>query len=211
MCLPSIQIPQHHLVRLHDQFLRLLPRIELHGRIFFRAVKCRHKRADAVAEMVALAWKWYVRLALRGKDAAEFVVTFCRLLGFAVKSGRRLCGQEKAKDVLSSLAQQRHNFVVEKLPDHSTLKGNPLSEALADNTITPPPDAAAFRIDFPTWLVTRTDRDRRMIQDMAIGERMLDLSRKYGVSPARISQKRDEFCDDWEQFCAEPDDHAVAA
>ena len=59
-----------------------------------------------------------------------------------------------------------------------------------------------FRLDFPSWLRTRTDRDRRIIGDMAMGQRTLDLSRKYGISPGRISQLRREFHDDWERFCS---------
>jgi hypothetical protein len=119
-------------------------------------------------------------------------------------------GEGEGRDVGTG-AQKRHNFVVEKLPDFSTLKGNPLAEALQDNDVTPPPDAAAFRIDFPTWLMNKTERDRQIIQDMAMGERTLDLSKKYGVCQARISQKRDEFHEDWDQFCAVPDPNAQVA
>src|SRR5690349_3985594 len=93
---------------LHLGFQLILPRLELHGRIFFRHVKCPHRRADAVQEMVALAWKWYLRLAERGKDVSDFVAAFITFAARAVKSGRRLCGQEKAKDVLSPVAQRRH-------------------------------------------------------------------------------------------------------
>jgi hypothetical protein len=45
---------------------------------------------------------------------------------------------ERAKDAMNRQTQQRHDFVVERLPDHRTL-----TDALADNTVTPPPDAAA--------------------------------------------------------------------
>jgi hypothetical protein len=175
----------------------------LHGRIFFRGVRCRQSREEAIAEMVALSWRWFVRLAQRGKDANEFTVTFCRFAAFAVKSGRRLCGQEKPKDAMSPLAQKLRNFTVKKLPDHNPSQDNPFAEALADNTITPPPDAAAFRIDFPEWRRSYSQRDRRIIDDMMMGERTLDLSRKYGCCPGRISQKRDEFHQDWSRFCGE--------
>jgi hypothetical protein len=94
--------------------------------------------------------------------------------------------------------------VVEKLPDFSTLSGNPLTEALTDNTQTPPDEAAAFRIDFPQWLMSWSERDRRIIEDLAMGERTLDVSDKYGISPARISQKRREYHDDWQRFHGEP-------
>ena len=32
------------------------------------------------------------------------------------------------------------------------------------------------------------------------GERTLDVSRKHGLTPARISQLRRDFHDDWERF-----------
>ena len=46
-----------HLTALHASFLLILPRIELHGRIYFRSIKCRSRRAEAIQEMRSLAWK----------------------------------------------------------------------------------------------------------------------------------------------------------
>src|ERR1700680_1074524 len=53
------------------RFLTLLPRIELHGRISFRHVRCPIQREEVIAEMVALCWKWFLSLARRGKDATR--------------------------------------------------------------------------------------------------------------------------------------------
>jgi hypothetical protein len=186
---------------LQARFLSILPRIELHGRVSFRHLRCPGRRADAVAEMVALAWKWHLRLAERGKDAIQFPGTLASFAARAVRSGRRLCGQERAKDVLSPTAQRWQHFGVESLPDFSTLSSNPLTEALCDNTQTPPPEQAAFRCDFPAWLRTRSERDRRLVENLMRGERTQDVSNKFGLSPARISQLRRDFHDDWQRFC----------
>ena len=204
---------------MEERFLQILPKIEMHGRIFFRHVKCRQTRDEAIAEMVALAWKWFVRLTNRGKDVAKFPVTFCRYAGFAVKSGRRLCGQEKPKDVISPVAQMLKGFRVESLPVSSRTSHESLFEAvhgqrehdifeerLQDNTMTPVPDQVAFRLDFPQWLKTWTERDRRIIRDMMKGERTCDLSQKYGCSSGRISQKRQQFKEEWDRFCGDAAD-----
>ena len=79
-----------------------------------------------------------------------------------------------------------------------------LNEALLDNTKTPVPDQVSFRCDFPAWVKTHSDRNRRLIEDLMMVERTLDVSSKHGVSSARISQLRREFMEDWQQFC-EPD------
>ena len=156
---------------LHARFLMLLPRIETHAKFYFRDIRCAAKRADRIAETIALAWRWFIKLEERGKDATQFVSAIATFAARAVKCGRRLAGMERAKDVMNPQTQQRHGFVVERLPDTSTLSGNPLTEALADNTVTPPPDAAAFRVDFPRWLASLPRRDRRVAKNLMIGER----------------------------------------
>ena len=142
-------------------------------------------------------------MAEKGKDATRFPTAPASYAAKAVKCGRWVYGQMKAGDVLNEHAQQRHGFYVGKLPDFSTLSENPLAEALIDNTRSPVPEQVMFRIDFPSWLTTRTERDRRIIHDMAMGQRTLDMSRRYGISPGRISQHRREFHDDWQHFRGE--------
>src|SRR5204863_2313767 len=117
--------------------------------------------------------------------------------------GRRLCGQERSQDVLSPRAQQRNGFALECLPDFSTLHGTPLEEALKDNTQSPVPDQVSFRCDFPEWRKSRTERDRRLIDTLMLGERTLAVSRKFQVSPARVSQLRRDFQTDWRRFTGE--------
>ena len=188
---------------LHAAFLALLPRIELHARIAFRHLGCPQGRDDAVAETVALAWQSYLRLVERGKDPAAFVSTFSGYAARAVRRGRRVCGQEAGQEVLSPRAQARHDFAVLRLLQRTTLNGSPLEEALLDNAVTPPPEAAAFRIDFPAWLATWPERDRRLIEALGLGERTLALADQFGLTPGRISQKRREYHGDWERFCGD--------
>jgi hypothetical protein len=59
-------------VALQQQFLAILPRIELHARISFRYLPCPGKREDAIAEVVAISWKWFLRATEDGKDVNEF-------------------------------------------------------------------------------------------------------------------------------------------
>ena len=192
------------LAELHARFQALLPRVELHARVFFRHLRCPDRKQDAINETIALAWQWFARLAEQGKDASQFPSALADFAARRVNNGRRLCGKEKANDVPSRAAQQRRGFTVSPLPDGSSLAGNVFAEALADNTITPVPDQVIFRLDWPAWLRTRTDRDRRIIGAMALSERTHILARKFGISPGRVSQLRQEYHADWEQFCADP-------
>src|SRR5262245_59852893 len=179
----------HSLHRLQQTFVAdILPRVEAHGRVYFRHVRCLHRKEELLGEMAALCWRWFLRLVRRGKDVLQFVSALASYAARAVGCGRRVCGHERAKDVLSPVAQRRHDFAVARLPDVSTLHGNPLEEALQDNTVSPIPEQVAFKIDFPAWRGTYADRDRRLIDLLMLGERTVDVSRAFGLSPARISQ-----------------------
>jgi hypothetical protein len=195
------------------RFLVLLPRIELHARVYFRFLPG-DRKDEAVAETVALAWCWFVRLSERGKDVTQFVSALASYAARAVLCGRRLCGQLPARDVLSEVAQRRHGFTVQALPQttrhpfeevYASVQGqrqiDALDEMLRDNTVTPPPDQAAFRIDFAAWRRTRTERDRRLLVDLMLGERTSHVSRKHGITAGRVSQLRRDFHDDWVRFC----------
>src|SRR5262249_22790872 len=179
---------------LHARFLRLLPKLETHARIAFRGIRCPVQQEDRVQECVALGWQWFLRLSEQGKDVFAFPMAFASLLARAVKCGRKLCGQERTRDVLSFVAQARHAFRVERLPastgsPHEDLYADPhgqalldaFEERLRDNTLTPIPDQAAFRIDFPLWSCTRSERDRRVIDALMAGGRTKDVSRKFGL------------------------------
>jgi hypothetical protein len=155
-------------------------------------------------------------LEKKGKDLALFVSALGAYAVRAVRCGRRLCGQEKAKDVMSPLAQQKYGFRVERLPistatPHENLYGemdgqrqlDEYEERLRDNTMTPPPDQAAFRIDFANWLRSLTSRERQLIKAMARNERTMDLSKEFALSSGRISQLRRQFMESWQKFCAD--------
>jgi hypothetical protein len=193
------------LARLQATFLAsVLPKVLSHGRVYFRHLKSAERQEEYIAEMVALTWKWHRRLAERGKDSTRFPTALATFAARAVRSGRRLAGTDRAKDVLSPVAQQRKRFAVSPLPCGSSLNGNVFDEALHDNTRTPPDQQCAFRLDFPAWRATHTERDRRILDELMLGERTLDVAARHGLSPGRVSQLRRELHDDWEHFCAEP-------
>jgi hypothetical protein len=180
---------------LQAAFLPLLPRIVSHAAFVFRSLRCPGRRADAVQETVALAWRGFVRAARRGKDGRAFASVLATYAARRVRTGRLLCGAESARDALSPRAWTRHGFAASPLPDLDT--GRAAREAWADHAVAPPPDGAAFRLDFPRWREGYGERDRALIDDLMAGGRTGDVAARHGLSPARVSQKRAEFHADW--------------
>ena len=190
--------------QLQAAFLRILPRIRTHARVWSRHVACPGLREDFVCEAVALAWRSFLRLAERGRDATQFASALASLAVRAVRSGRRLFGQQRSRDAMSPSAQRRHGFLVEELlrpAVHERLRHEPLGqrrqdafeERLRDNAQTPVPEQVVFRCDFPTWLLTLSRRNRTVVAELVAGEGTGDVARKFGLSPGRVSQLRRQF------------------
>lgn len=185
------------------EFLGILPKVEDTVWAHLRRVPCPDRRRDLLCEAVGLAWVWHLSLARKGRSPTAFVITFARLAARAVLSGRRLCGVERTRDVLSPVCQRRRGFTVSPLPAGTAMIGNVFDEALIHNTQTPVPDQVQFRIDFPRWRASLDDRRRALVDAMAGGERTIDLADTFGVTQARISQVRRELYDGWTEFCGE--------
>jgi hypothetical protein len=78
-------------------------------------------------------------------------------------------------------------------------------ERLRDNTRSPVPDQAAFRIDYPAWLLRLGQRQREIAQDLAQDHSTGELAHRHKLSPGRISQMRRELhLGWWEQASAWP-------
>jgi DNA-directed RNA polymerase specialized sigma24 family protein len=185
--------------RLHAAFLAALPRIRAHARYAFRHVACPDTRDDRVAETVAIAWRQFARLHRRGKDPSRFVTTLALRCSQAVRAGRRLVRSDGARDALSPVARARHRFAVERLP-HPRCGVPHLAEALADDTRTPVPEQAAFRLDYPRWRAGFRPRTRAVLDALAGGGRTGEVARRFGLSQGRVSQLRRQFADNWRQF-----------
>lgn len=120
-------------------FFEILPHLESLGQRYFRHLKCPARKADAIQEMRALAWKWFLRLSQRGKNPAHFIHAFVCYLARAVKSGRCVVGKSRFKEAMHPASQKRRGFIVESFPVGGAPRVDYLRDALVDNTVTPPP------------------------------------------------------------------------
>ena len=165
--------PQNYesLTQLQARFETILPRIQKQAGFAFRYLKRENEKEEAIAETIALCWRWFLRLAKRGKDATAFPTVLANYASRHVKGGRHLCGQESSKDALSDWARKRRGFRVERLREVGPDGNVTWQEALIDNTMAPVHEVAAFRIDFPRWLGKLRDRDQQIAEKLALNYR----------------------------------------
>ena len=200
---PLSGFPPATIDQVREAFVDALSRILKIARFRFRHVACSDSREDAVSETVAICWMWYLRLVGQGRNPTAFIASLAHYGAKAVKSGRRVCGQERANDVLSPCCQHRRQLRVSRLQEVTIPKGDVIADALCDNTQTPVPDQVQFRHDFAAWKGRLPRVRQRLVRGLALGHRTKDLAVKFGLSESRVSQLRREFADDYATFCGD--------
>jgi hypothetical protein len=173
------------------------------ARSCFRWVHCSDRRQEFISETVALCWLWHRRLERAGRDSSPLIFAMTYFAARAVKSGRRLCGQESARDVMSPVCQHRRGFRVGEFQDDSASPRDLLSEALRENTRTPTYDQAEFRVDFANWRSRLDSRRQRLVDALMKSCSTSEVARQFGMSQGRVSQLRREFHDGYSAFCGQ--------
>jgi hypothetical protein len=180
----------------HDRFLSLLPAIRQHAQVCFRGLP-RQGRDDAVDEVVANALVAYARLVELDREEVAYASPLARYAVAQVRSGRRVGSRLNAADVTSDYCQRRRGVVVERL-DRFDWRAGQWTEMLVEDRRSSPADMAAFKLDFHDWLARLSERDRRIAEELAMGETTNGVARKFGISAGRVSQLRRGFHETWQ-------------
>ena len=127
-----------------------------------------------------------------------------------VRAGRRVGNRLRNCDALLEHAQRRKGFVVRRL-DHFDCEESRWEEIVVEDRRAGPAEIAVCRIDFASWLLLLPIRLRKIALTLAGGETTSATAKKFGVTPARVSQLRLWLKQSWEQFQGEAGRVQVAA
>ena len=189
--------------RWHAAFLVMLPIIVRHFRVAFRHLRAEAKE-EAIAEAPANACAAYRRLVKQGRAHMGFPTVLARFAVAQVFDGTRVGSGQNTRDVLSSRAQKKKCFQVQRL-DHFDDENDQWIEAVVEDPHTPVFDQVCFRMDFPAWMARLSRRNRRIAQSLSIGNSTSAVARRFRISSGRISQLRRQFYESWQEFCGASD------
>jgi hypothetical protein len=175
----------------------MLPRIRRQASVAFRG-KSSEAREELIAEVVAKAYRAFCRLVERGKEDVAFATPLAQYSIRQVRSGRLLGGRERPRDVMSARDQQR-GFEIDRL-GHGDREESQWQEIVVEDHRAGPAEIAACRIDFASWLRLLPIRLRKVALTLARGETTSEAAKKFGVTPARVSQLRLWLKENWESF-----------
>ncbi len=185
----------------HESFLDILPGIQCYLEHAFRFLDD-DAREEVVAESIAKATVAYARLFERGKAEKAFPTVLGRYAAAQTRDGRCVGGTPSTNDILTTKAQQRHGYSVERTSYYDKETEGWTEAAVADRTTTPA-DAAAFRIDFEEWLRSLPRRDYKIAMRLLDGFRVGEIAQEQNVTLGRISQVRSLLRESWNDFQGE--------
>ena len=140
-------------------------------------------------------------LCSKAKQAVAFPTPLAQFAIRQVRAGRRVGSRLNSLDILSGNARRTRGLIVESLDQRDPQSGT-LNHLLIEDRHAGPAETAAARMDVRAWLGTLSRQQRRIAKALALGETTNVVARKFGVSPARISQLRSWFRQHWERFQA---------
>jgi hypothetical protein len=182
-------------------FEDLLPAIHQHAHVAFR-FNPREEREELIAEVVANAFCAFHRLAERGKTDLAYATPLAWYAIRQVRSGRLVGTSLNIHDVMSRYCQTARQITVDRL-DQLDPEQDSWQEVLVEDRHATPADIAVTRIDFAVWLRGFSKHRRQIAKVLARGETTKATAKRFGLSPARISQMRREFQDAWREFQGE--------
>jgi len=185
--------------RWQADFEAALPRMRrvIHFRLRHLAEE---QRDEETSESLALAWRAYLSLRLRGKDPEPLIGKIAEYAARQVNSGRRLVGIQPAADIMSRTCQNRHGYCVESIPDSDREDADPdIIDALCDGTLDSPADLATLRVDYGNWLDSLDDHLRDAAEGFAKGLNNTEVGERAGFGRGTGSSWRRELRERWDQ------------
>ena len=182
----------------HSRFLAMLPVIRRNARIAFHGARPEH-REELTQEVIASSFATYARLVELGKEELAYPYPLARFAIGQVRAGRQLGNSRRSREVMSEYAQRHKGIHVQRL-DYFDPEENCWEEIVVEDKRATPADIAACRIDFASWLRLLPTLRRKIALALASGETTSAAAKKFGVTPARISQLRQWLKESWEAF-----------
>ena len=183
------------------QFLAMLPRIRRQARRAFAYldVECRD---ELVAEAIAFAYCAFVGLARDGRLELAYATPLANYAIRRVCSGRKAASRMNRNDALSHYARQINGLSISRIDRRDEASGQ-WSQLLVEDRHAGPAEIAAARIDVAAWLATLSTRNRRIATALAVGDESSAVARRFGLSCGRISQLRQWFRRQWQEYQGE--------
>ncbi len=185
---------------LHDKFMLLMPRLCKIASHFFKEYDA-DKRDDAMQSVLVTAFEIMKQLAEKGRLEDAYANPIAKYAIGRYREGRLGGLPSCSADVFGERCRWLGRSSIKHFGLATEIADSFESEATVTDARYPVQRQVQFKMDFmENWYRQQTPKDQEIIRDLARGETTNDVSRKFGLSAARISQLRRKYSDSWYAF-----------
>ena len=185
----------------HAKFLEMMPAIQRQASIAFRGLP-EETREDLIEDVIVDALVAVKELHDKGKLDVAYPTTLAMYAIRHVRIGRKVGTKLNVRDVSSEYCQRSKGILLQRL-DRFDRESGEWIEVLVEDRRAGPAETAAARIDVSDWFQQLAPRDRRIAGALATGSTTEEVAQEFQLSPGRISQKRREYLESWQDFQGE--------
>lgn len=184
------------LAEMQQGCLAELPRIQRVIRFRLRHIT-EERREDAIEEAIALSWKAYRTLFLKGRNVGPLVQKIAESSARRVRYGRGLTNMNPLRDVMSDTSRHRHDYSIGSIHPSDDGEVDPdVIDALQDRGPSPA-DEATLNVDYEEWLEVQEDRRRWVAEQLEQDFTTTEVARELGVTRTRVWQLREDLKASW--------------
>ena len=176
-------------------FLVLMPSVKRHAQHAFRRLR-QLEQEEAVQEVLVQVFIACVQLTAQGQQSKAYPSAMARFAVARYRGGRRSGQPTKSRDLLSEARWRRQGRCFTR----PVQQREGWQAAVADDSRTPILDQICFRMDFPVWLSSLSERQRAIAHTLSLGNTAAEAARQHQITTARVSQLRQELRKSWQKF-----------
>jgi hypothetical protein len=195
---PTVHLPAPDIEAIKAGFEAHYPRVHRIATLQHRGLHG-DQHEDAVADTIALAWRAYRRMALKGGHPDRLVGPITRYSAMHVRNGQLLTGKPPVHEVMSRLSRRRHGHFVTGLPSSEDEEAAAAVHDALRHRGPGPAEEAACRVDYADWLATLSEKQRALAEDLASGLSMSEVAERRGVSHAAVGDMRKTLARKWDE------------
>jgi hypothetical protein len=166
----------------------ILPSVRSHARAHVRHLPP-SDRDDAMAECIALAWKYTTAIAKGEKSPADHAGPLAYWAVKKARAGRKVWSAAKPRSVRAMGAGGE--------------TGTAIMAALTDERDRPD-ELVPFKLDASAWLASLSERSCELVNGFTAGNSGKEMAAALGLSQGRICQLRKELAADYAEFVGLP-------
>lgn len=167
-------------------------------------LRCRADIEDAIADVLALAWRKWQRRIAAGGDPRNWAVKIGACALADVMRGKAAQGSCAKSELLSQYNQCHRGYHVATYDHRAGRSDRQFCNALLTGRQDNPGAVARAAVDWEDWIASLCTADKQLVREMMQGDTNTQLAARRGFDRKWATRKRRQLAAQWADYGVNP-------